>query len=482
MGIYRTNNVLEYAQVDGIVIDEKAADPSIKGVGTNKVLLLGQFQRGVEEIAAVTSTKQFYEEYGNDNSYLGNIALLNKRFGSLKLLRVVASDAVAALLVLEDGAAAAVATLTAKHKGAYGNSIKVVVEAGTTLKKITISDTNVKSTIQPEIYDEVNGANVAVKLAGSLLVDVSAIDDTKAFGDIALTALATGDDGTIADTDYEDALALSQEDLVANIVILDEYNATRNLYMKAHAAITQERMCIMGGAVSETVTSVEGAVALLRDTDGRLIYAYNWIETLVDGVKLFTSPASWIASIMSQTGPQVDPAYALNTKFLYGAISVKQKLGRGDYIRLMNAGVCSFENDADIGIKLKSGVVTQIANSSKLTILRRRMADWYTNSIGIFLKLYQNDINSEEKRTDVNAAIKGFDNTYSQGAQKILPSDSEVKTGKALLIDTETLNTDQSIGEGKFFIKIKRRIYSSMRFIVLIAEIGETVVVTEGEE
>ena len=88
----------------------------------------------------------------------------------------------------------------------------------------------------------------------------------------------------------------------------------------------------------------------------------------------------------------------------------------------------------------------------------------------------------KKKRNAVNGAIRRFDNTYSQGAQKILPSDNEVKTGKALLIDTESLNSDQSIGEGKFFIKLKRRIYSSMRFIVLVAEIGETVVVTEEEE
>ena len=275
---------------------------------------------------------------------------------------------------------------------------------------------------------------------------------------------------------------MDKEELITNIVFLDEYNATRNLYLKAHASATQDRMCIMGGILTESVTDIETAVALLRDTDGRLIYADNWIESLIDGVKVFTSPASWLASIMSQIGPQVSPAYALNTKYIQSAISVYRKMGRADYIRLKDAGVASFENDSDTGIKIRSAVTTQIANSSKLTILRRRMADWYTNSVGIFLKLYQDDINSLEKRTAVNGAILRFDNTYSQGAQKILPSDNEVKEGKALLIDTETLNDDQSIGEGKFFIKLKRRIYSSMRYIVLIAEIGETVVVTESEE
>jgi len=479
--IYRTNNPFEYADVDGIVVDESAPSPDIKGVATNVVMLLGQFERGLEDIISVTSTKSFFEQYGNNNSFLGNIALLNKRFGSLKLRRVVASDAVASFIILLE-AAAPVATLTAKHKGAYGNSLKVLVEVGTTLKKITISDTNAKSVILPEVYDDVNGSNIASKMANSKLVTVSAVDTTKTPDDLVLTALSSGSEGTIADTDYENALKDSEEEGVANIVFLDEYNPTRNLYLKTHAANTQDRMCIMGGSLTETVSSVQTAVALLRDTDGRLIYSYNWLETLVDGIAIFTSPASWLASIMSQTGPQISPAFALNTKFIQGAIRIYAKLGRGDYKALMDTGVAAFENDKDSGIKIRSAVVTQIANSSKLTILRRRMADWYTNSIGIFLKLYQDDINSLEKRTNVNGAIRTFDNTYSTGAQKILPSDSEVKSGKALLVDTETLNSDQSIGEGKFFIKIKRRIYSSMRFLVLIAEIGETVVVTESEE
>jgi hypothetical protein len=64
----------------------------------------------------------------------------------------------------------------------------------------------------------------------------------------------------------------------------------------------------------------------------------------------------------------------------------------------------------------------------------------------------------------------------------VLPGDSEVTSGKARLIDTESLNTDTSVGLGFMKVLIKRRIFSSMRFIVLQLEIGETVVVTEGEE
>jgi hypothetical protein len=54
-----------------------------------------------------------------------------------------------------------------------------------------------------------------------------------------------------------------------------------------------------------------------------------------------------------------------------------------------------------------------------------------------------------------------------------------VKTGKAKLVDTESFNTDASIAAGFFKILWRQRIFSSMRYIVLQAEIGESVVVTE---
>ena len=218
------------------------------------------------------------------------------------------------------------------------------------------------------------------------MVDVSAVDTAKTLIDSTVAPLATGSDGTLADTDYELALEDSESELLANIVF-NEYNATRNGYLKIHTANTQDRMALLGGGVSDSVTTTKAAVALLRDTDGRLVYCDNWVQTKIGGVDIYTSPTSWLASIMSQTAPNVDPAYALNTKFLAGAIRLKNNHSRNTYIELLQAGVASFETDADIGIKLKSGVTTQIANSSKLSILRRRMADFLTNSIGKFLKV-----------------------------------------------------------------------------------------------
>ena len=480
--VFRTNNPLEYAEVDGIVIDETAPAPGVQGVGTGVAILVGQFQRGPFALTRVADMTDFHTKFGK-SSFSGNKQLKNKKFAALKIIRVIASDAVKATRTFASAVPTNTIKFDAKDKGAYGNKIKVTIEAGSVSgKKYTIQDTNDGMTefYQDEVYDNVAITGAAAAMAGSKLVDVTVLSTVGEPANAAATALASGSDGTVADGDYEDAIALAEADGAGNILFLDVYNQVRNGYLKVHAGLTQDKMVICAEEEADLTSDNETDVALLRDTDGRIIYASNWVQTTIDGASEYTSPASWLASIMSQTSPHVDPAYAGNAGLMFGATGLKKQLTRDDYKRLMAAGVCAFEFDADIGFKPKSGIVTQIANSSKLTILRRRMADWMTGSWAKFMKVYQNDVNSADKRNAVIAALLAWDT--QQESLGILPKDSEVTGGKAKLYDGKSLNTNDTIAQGKFFIKIKRRIYSSMRFIVFKAEIGESVVVTETEE
>lgn len=482
MGIFRSNNVADYDQVDGIVIDESAPPGGIQGVGTGLVILAGQFERGSDEMSRIASLADFHEKYGK-SSYSGNVQLKNKKFSALKVIRVVASDAVKGTKIFASITPVDTIQFTAKHKGVYGNKISVTIDSGSVSgKKYTIKDTNTDaSSIFPdEVYDNVAIASVGTTFSSSKLVDVAVLSTLLEPVNAAATFLATGSDGTVADTDYEDAIAKAEVEGAGNFLFIDVYNAVRNSYLKIHAGLTQDKMVIVSHEEADLVSDVVSDVATLRDTDGRIIFAENWVGTIIDGVEVFTSPASWYASILSQTAPYVDPAYAGNSGFLYGVTKLKRIHTRDEYIQLMQAGISAFEQDLDIGFKIKSGVVTQIANTSKITVLRRRMADYLTNSIAKFLKIYQNDVNSQSKRDNVSAAINNFDT--QQENLGILPRNSEVTGGKAKLIDVKSLNTNDTIAQGKFFIKYKRRIFSSMRFIVLVAEIGESVVVTEQDE
>lgn len=478
MGIFRSTNPAEFDDVDGIIINESAPAPNVAGVPANTALLVGQFQRGpVNELTSVGSIGELFEKFGK-SSHKGILALKNKKFGLLKVVRVSPGSAAKGTLACSSAATPRI-TFSSKYLGAYANNIYVTVAAGSSAgSKYTIEDRNTDAVLPLEVYDNVViSAITSATFAGSKLIDATVNSSAAEPTPAAATALASGSDGTPVDTNYQTAIAVTEVEGSGNILFLDEYNATRNGYLKTSMANTQDKMAIICGLETDNAAAAIADAAGFRDSDGRIIYAYPWVQTSIDGVSTMTQPASWMASLISQIAPNIDPAYSKNTQYLSGMTGLKFSLSRANYISLKDAGVCAFENDQDIGFKVKSGVVTQIADSSKVMIARRRMADYLTASVAKYLKNYQNAPNSKANRTAVKAAILAFiEQNESAG---LLPRDSDVKSGFAKLVDTESLNTDNTIAQGFFKILWKQRIFSSMRYIVLQAEIGESVVVTE---
>ena len=476
MGIFRTNNPMEYTQVDGIVIDEKAPAPSIQGVGTGVAILVGQFNQGpTNELTEPGSQERIVEMFGNDSP--GYNALVNKRFSRLKIIRVNQADAVKATMNFDDGTDDII-SFTAKEAGTAGNNIMITIAENAANRDYTVQDTT-DTTTPAETYTDVSIDQVGNTFAASQLVDVAVISTTAEPTAAAATALAGGTNVVVEDGDYSAAIAVAEAENSGNVLFLDSYTAVRNTTLATHAGATQDKMVICAGPVDETVAQAVETVTGLKDNDGRIIYAYNWLETLINSVRTFVSPASFMASIISNTSAHIDPAYAANGQFLYGVSAVRNQLSRSDFIQLVEGGIAAFEFDTDTGFKVKSGVVTQTADSSKVTILRRRMADFLANSVGRFLKIYQNAPNSADNRLAVKGAIMDF--VEEQEQLGILPRDSEVQGGLAKIIDIDTPNTDESIADGRFLINYRQRLFSSMRYIVLVAEIGQSVVVTEGE-
>jgi hypothetical protein len=479
MGIFRSSDPTTWDDVDGIVIDESAPPPNVQGVAANIAIAIAQAQRGAGDLTEVGSIGEIHEIYGKSDSYGLNLALKNKRFGRLKIVRVIASDAVQASKAFESSSTARITFYAKQGKGVFGNGIQVKIEAGSSSgKKYTIQDTNTGAVHPIEVYDNLAITAITSETFAASKLVTATVNSTAAEPDnAAFTALASGSDGTVANTDYETAIAKCEVENAGNFIFLDAYNDTRNGYLELHAAATQDKMVILAGAEGDSVANAITDVADYRDTDGRIIYAFPWIKTTINGVDTYQSPASWVASVLSQTAPHIDPAFVKNSQFLGGITGLKLALNRTNYINLKDAGIMAFEYDADIGYKIKSGVVTQIANSSKVMVLRRRMADFLTASAAKFLKNYQNAVNSKQNRQLVKGAFLQFIDSLERDG--ILPKDSDVKEGLAKLVDVESLNTDSSIAAGFFKILWKQRIFSSMRFIVLQAEIGEGVVVTE---
>lgn len=476
--VYRSTNPLDWDDLDDVYVSETAPSPSVQGVAANVAILVGVFQRGPAGLTEPGDIGSLEEMYGR-SSATGNLALKNKKFGALKISRVMAAAATKASITLK-ASAVNIIKFDAKGKGAYGNLITVAVAAGSvaSTSTYTVTDTNPDAVLPVETYANIKATTMTAALfAASKLVDVTIMSNTVEPDVAAAAPMIGGTDGTVADTDYQTALAFAEAEFSGNVVFFDAYNSVRNGYLKTHVVNAPDKQAVLCD-LSETVTLATAItnVANNRDTEGRLIYAFNFIKTVINGADVWTHPASWVASIISQTPPWVDPASVDTRDFMAGATGVYNQMSRNQFIQAKNAGIAAFEMSGGY-IKLKSGIVTQIADSSKVTILRRRMADYLTNSIGKFLGNYQNKPNKAQNRTEMGAGIMEFVTRNENDG--VLPKDSEVKTGKAKIIDTESLNTDASLASGMVKIKYKQRIFSSMRFIVLIAEIGESVVVTE---
>ena len=488
MGVYRSTNLAEFDDVDGIIVNETAPPPSIKGAAANTAILVGDFERGpINELKSVGSIGEFQEIFGK-GAYTGNAELKQRRFGRLKIIRAAATAIVKATKTFQDVTPEDAITFEALYSGLFGNSIKVTIEDGSDSgKKYTIQDTGATAVHPVETYDNISviaktQAQIDSIFGLSKLVKAVSEVATLEPEDAAATALATGADGTIADTDYESAVAVAEQEKAGNVVWADRSTSVVKGYLKAHVLTAPDKMVIIGPDDDTVLYSTAVTEAAdYRNVEGRIMYAFNPLQISESGIKSWTSPASWLASIISNTSPHIDPAYAANVVFTQAVLDIKYHLSRAKYIALKEAGICAFEQDSDYGgsgVKPKSGITTQIVDSGKVQILRRRMADFLTDSIAAFLKAYQNAPNTRASHREQKAAIIGWDDRLINPGG-ILPSDAEVFGGNARLVDVETLNTDSRIAAGFNTILYKRRIFSSQRYIVLQAEIGEAVVVTE---
>ena len=481
MSIYNSTNPLDWNALDGVYIDETAPPPSVVGVSANTAILVGQFERGSPGIQQVGSTAQLYQLYGNNLNYSGLVDLQNKKFGLLKVVRVIAASGSANAAHSFQSSITTRITFTAMWPGAYGNNIQVTVAAGSAQgSKYTVQDTSPNAVWPTEIYDNVVISAVGSTFAVSNLITATVVSTAAEPTPIAATNLSAGSDGTVADTDYQTAIVNQcQGAYVGNILWCDKYDSAIKGYLKTSMANTTDKMCILAGAAGDSVATAVTDVANYRDTQGRLIYSWPYVYTNISGIETVVSPAGFYASLLSQIAPNIDPAYAANAQYLAGidSLDLATQPQRSDYINLMNAGISAYEVDQEFGIKIKSGVVTQIANSNLVMIFRRRMTDYIAQSLGIFLTNYQDAVNSQINRDNAHVAIQTFNTKLESSG--LVPTDAEVQNGSASIIDTTSLNTNAAIAAGNFFIIYKRRIYSSMRFIVLQALVGTSVVVTE---
>ena len=480
--VYHTSNPTEFTQLDGVIVSELSPTPGVVSAGANTAVLLGTFERGPKnDPQRISSISELLEKFGNNPLYNGQKALRLKRWSNLFVTRVVASDAVKATITQSSGAND-LATFTAKYEGVYGNKIVVIVSDGTqdATKKVQFQDGDYIETYDNLSFIGKTDAELKEIFKSSTLVDVTG---AHAVEEIVNTAgnhlvLAGGSDGNVSSDDYKNALDNSNITASGKLYFADSQSAAVNSVLSNYIKTERSGMCVIG--LEDLEGSVDDAIAdsdANLDREGRVLYVYNPVKFNIDGVIEEENPVFLAASVINQLPPQVSPAAARSTEFTQTATGVKFNLLRGNLIKLKDAGIMSFEDDRDLGVK----IVSAVTGNPEFSVVRRRMSDFIIDSLTSFLKNFQNEPNTLVLRSSIRAAMQNFDDQLV--FQKLLPSDEEIGGGeKAVLIKVEGTTTPQERAQGILKIVYKRKLYAEARYIVLETTISETVSISEGEE
>lgn len=465
----RTNNPSEWTALDGVYIDEIKPPGKITGSGSAVVAIIGQFQMGPYEATTIESSGYLISVFGQGD-YGGYKALMSKSFSNLIVKRVKGGDtAKTAFATLNDAQTTPTPSVKceALYDGLYGNQIKVKSLVATS-GEATKFDVLVTYGSKTEMF--LNLALTDLPVTGTIC------KLSKADGATAIPAvnqevtLTQGSDGTVTSADYITALSELEAYEGITLIFTDSPADDVNLGLVTHCNSMGDIVPIFHFPKGTTKAEAITKVTALRSALDRGIAAFPWLyqyNQLTDATEL-TNPAAWAASLISQIAEEWDPAVAEATKYLTGVKGLEFDLNRTDYIQLKNAGIMAYEFDKDLGYKIKSGVTVSTDQTLSM-IFRRRMADLITSDVGTGLKPYQNKIMTDDNKTDVLGAVT-----------KYLQDKKDNNRIKAYTVDGVSMNTTTSEANGEYHILILVQLFASMRYIVLHAQIGETVTITEG--
>lgn len=478
-----SNNESEVTRLEGLYVQERIPPAEIVGRSLNDVCVISEAIRGpVNEAVLCSSPARVREVFGGRDQGSGGTttsplwrALLNKPFSRLWIIRCAAAAAVKATVTL-----GTTLRIDASSVGQWGNNVSYQVKDASdgnanhfnleitylggkkiykNLNIFTASDNNLLATVGD---DKANWVTLT-KLADGRPVNVGP------------SALTTGADGTIADSDFTgtgDGIDVAATVQGAGCVFIAErMSATLKAAIETKAASTPDRMWLIGPD-SETTSAATAITDVADYRTDRIAYTYGHTYTLDPeiGAEILTRPESWMASIFSQTDVDIHVGEEDTKAFTAGIIRLyNETFTRGDFIAFKDAGICAMEKDVN-GYAFVSGVTTSL-EPGKEPIARRRSADF------ILLSLADNWRFSVKKKNTATrrGIIVGGTKSYLGGLKRAerVVRDFEIKT------DGAAGNTDLTRAAGIERIRVRVALIPHMLFLVLEGEIGTNVEVKE---
>lgn len=513
-----TSDPSKFTKLEALYVVERDPPGFIEGRDLSRVLMFGKCLRGPLSTQLITSKSRFLQVYGGRDLLGGSgsianevwRALLNKKFGAIYVRRVCAAAAATSSFNAEtglDGAGTEVLKISATSPGLWGTYVQWKITDATDgdsnrfnltvrylgdeiiYENLDISSTNDNTAVV--LGDDIANWVVLTKLAAGrpansasiTQVDFVAARDSNNFvylKDIGAAYTGTdGTDGSLAASDYTGVLSEVTAVQGPSVVLCPDSledtvgssnQATLNTAIVAKALTVSDRIFLVWSGKTDRTAAQEIVLldAQITTKTDRIVWCYNAAKTIDPemGVKVFSGPHVWLASILSQTDVDIHPGSSQASQFLSGIAQLAfEGLENSDLELLRAAGISTLERLPD-RFQFRSGVVT-LKTAGKTEITRRRMADFIQLSASDRLRNFVKDKGIPENRAQIFAELAGFLQELKD-AKRIVEDFS---------IDQDSVNTHAMRARGVEKIFTAVDLIDHMLSIVLETQIGSGVVI-----
>lgn len=423
-----------------------------------------------------------------------------------RVVRVTDGNDTAATLDIDDNAAAALVTLTAKHTGSFGNNIKCYVEngsKGTGYYRISINLQG--STLPREIFDNIPAGAAVANLKANIVAAINSGQGAIRPPSSIVTAASGAGTGTIelkTDTPYtasggadgsssaDDDDVIGSASSVTGMYRLENSGAFQFICMGVDDptkwgtiisfAKKNGMLAVIGFA---TGTSSSSAVSA-KQTNGVDDYAAMlakdhilWDDPVNKVRRLIPPEAAALGLIAIQS-----PEQGVGNKPIFGIAGTERTQAQQPYTdseiaTLTSSGINFFTNPIPAGNQFglrhnQNASSDRTVDGVNYTRMTNFLARSFATSLGRFIGRTQSTSPNDQTRADARATLASFLNKLKQ----------PIQLGGAGMIDEfnlildESNNTPQSIGEGYLNAYIQVRYLAVVRFFTISLQGGQTVV------
>lgn len=479
-----TTNASEWTRLEGLYISERLPPAEIQGISLNDVCIVSEAIRGpVDRAVMCSSPARLREVYGGRDLGSGGTttsplwrAMIGKPFSRVWVVRAAAAAAVKATVNLSNVTPTAIVRVDASSVGVWGNDIDVEVKDASDgdVEHFNLEVTYLGGKIVLKNLDTF-GASDNNLLAALGDDEGNWITLTKLANGRPLngsSSLASGADGSIADSDFTGSLKginlAAAVPGVACVFLGERMSATLKNAIETLAASSTDRVWLIGPD-SETTSASSAITDVASYRSDRMIYCYGHGYTLdpETASEILVRPESWLASIFSQTDVDQHVGDEDTKVFTAGLIRLyNPSFVRGDYISFKDAGICALE-PTTTGHCFVSGITTSLT-PGKEQIARRRCTDYLQLSIARSLAYFVKKKNTLSRRKTMYGIVSAFLDGLKRAERVVAAFE---------VLDNLNTSISRSQGIERMFIRVQ--IIPFMLHLVLETEIGEAVSVRE---